>query len=81
MSAPIGALTRDIELTKSLYAADAPWTVESVGYFIQSLLQGAFIFAKAKQSRQVARDSLAHLHRYLVALFARPTSKITRKRK
>jgi len=35
-------------------------------------LQGAFIFAKAKQGPEVARESLAHLRRYLGDLFTQP---------
>jgi hypothetical protein len=33
------------------------------------VLQGSFIFAKAKQSPEVERDNLAHLRGYLKALF------------
>jgi len=70
MSTHIAELTRDIEAAKQRYAPDADWTADSVGYFIQSVLQGSFIFAKAKQSPNVARESLAHLRRYLKSLFA-----------
>lgn len=80
LHAHIAALGRDIELAKQLYAPDAVWTVDSVGYFIQSVLQGAFIFAKARQSPVVARESLAHLRRYLTFLFPKPVNK-TRKEK
>lgn len=69
MSTHIAILTRDIEAAKQLYAPEAPWSAASVGYFIQTVLQGAFIFAKAKQGPEVVRDSLAHLRRYLEALF------------
>jgi len=62
-------LAGDIEAAKQLYAPTAPWSAESVGYFIQSVLQGSFIFAKAKQSPDVARENLAHLRRYLGLLF------------
>lgn len=79
MSAHIAALTRDLEAAKQRYAPDAPWSAESVGYFIQSVLQGSFIFAKAKQDPQVARDSLAHLRRYLETLFPQPRSTNRRK--
>ena len=72
MSAHIAELTRDIEAAKQVYAPDAQWSAESVGYFIQSVLQGAFIFAKAKQGPEVVRESLAHLRRYLGALFSQP---------
>jgi TetR/AcrR family transcriptional repressor of nem operon len=72
LSRHIGILTRDIEAAKKLYAPDATWSAASVGYFIQSVLQGAFIFAKAKQGPEVVRESLAHLRRYLGFLFNPP---------
>jgi TetR/AcrR family transcriptional regulator, transcriptional repressor for nem operon len=71
----IEILTRDIEAAKRLYAPDASWSAASVGYFIQSTLQGAFIFAKAKQGPEVVRESLAHLRRYLAATFEQPLSR------
>jgi TetR/AcrR family transcriptional repressor of nem operon len=70
MSAHIAELTRDLETAKQRYAPTATWTPESVGYFIQAVLQGAFIFAKAKQGADVARGSLDHLRRYLQHLFS-----------
>ncbi|MGZ3409063.1 MAG: TetR/AcrR family transcriptional regulator [Xanthobacteraceae bacterium] len=72
MSEHVDMLTRDIEAAKKLYAPDATWTAESVGYFMQSVLQGAFIFAKAKQSPGVALESLKHLRRYLEMLLNAP---------
>ena len=72
MSTHIAIITRDVEAAKRLYAPDSPWSAESVGYFIQSVLQGAFIFAKAKQGPEVVRESLAHLRRYLGLLFNKP---------
>ncbi|MBX3502868.1 MAG: TetR/AcrR family transcriptional regulator [Alphaproteobacteria bacterium] len=69
MSSHIVAITRDAEAARQLYAPNAEWTAESVGYFIQAVLQGSFIFAKAKQQADVARQNLAHLRRYLVSLF------------
>jgi TetR/AcrR family transcriptional repressor of nem operon len=65
----VDTLVIDCEAAKRLYAPDAPWSAESVGVFIQTVLQGALIFAKAKQGPEVARESLAHLRRYLVSLF------------
>jgi TetR/AcrR family transcriptional repressor of nem operon len=72
LSEHVAALTRDIEAAKQRYAPDAPWSAESVGYFIQAVLQGAFIFAKAKQNPDVAVASLGHLRRYLVTLLGQP---------
>jgi len=72
MSEHVAELTRDIKAAKQLYAPDAPWSAQSVGYFMQSVLQGAFIFAKAKQSPQVAIESLRHLRRYLETILGQP---------
>jgi TetR/AcrR family transcriptional regulator, transcriptional repressor for nem operon len=69
MSDHVSVLIGYIESAKQLYVPDASWTAESLGYFIQSVLQGSFIFSKAKQSSEVARESLAHLRRYLQSLF------------
>ena len=74
MSSHIEMLTRDIEAAKRLYAPRAKWSAESVGYFIQAVLQGSFVFAKAKQSTEVARENLLHLRRYLSSLL-NPTTK------
>lgn len=68
MSAHVAALVVDIEAAKQRHAPDAAWTAESLGYFIQSVLQGAFIFAKAKQGPEVVRDALSHLRRYIETL-------------
>jgi len=65
----IDTLARDVAAAKRLYAPDAPWSAQSVGVFIQSVLQGAFIFAKAEQGPEVAREALSHLRRYLSLLF------------
>jgi TetR/AcrR family transcriptional repressor of nem operon len=69
MSRHIAALTQDIEAAKKLYAPRASWRAESVGYFIQSVLQGSFVFAKARQKSKVVHDNLEHLRSYLHSLF------------
>jgi TetR/AcrR family transcriptional regulator, transcriptional repressor for nem operon len=74
MSAHIANLTRDIEAARQRYTPDAAWSAESVGYFIQSVLQGSFIFAKAKEGSGVVRENLRHLRRYLETLFT-PTKR------
>jgi TetR/AcrR family transcriptional repressor of nem operon len=72
LSSHIAHLTRDIRAAKKLYAPKATWTAESLGNYIQAVLQGSFIFAKSKQGPKVARDNLQHLHRYLCLLFNSP---------
>jgi TetR/AcrR family transcriptional repressor of nem operon len=71
LAAHIAELTRDLALAKQLHCPAAKWTAESVGYFMQSVLQGSFIFAKAAQNAAVVRDNLAHLRRYLEMLFGK----------
>jgi TetR/AcrR family transcriptional repressor of nem operon len=80
MSAHIAELTQDVEAAKKLYAPKAKWSAESVGYFMQTVLQGSFIFAKATQGPEVIRENIDHLSRYLGFLFGRPVN-TSRKRK
>ena len=69
MSNHTAKLIDDVEAAKRLYAPDASWSAESLAYYIQTVLQGSFIFAKAKLSAEVAVDSLGHLRRHLEILF------------
>jgi TetR/AcrR family transcriptional repressor of nem operon len=69
LASHVGELTRDLAAAKELYAPHADWTPQSAGNFIQAVLQGSFIFAKAQQGPEVIRESLAHLRRYLLSLF------------
>jgi TetR/AcrR family transcriptional regulator, transcriptional repressor for nem operon len=68
-------LAKDIEAAKALYAPEAAWSALSLALHTQAVLQGAFILAKAKGGPAIARDSLAHLKRYIEQLFHRPISK------
>jgi TetR/AcrR family transcriptional repressor of nem operon len=68
-------VAKDIAAAKLLYAPKAEWSTESLALHTQAVLQGAFILAKSKGGPEVARDCLAHLRRYLLQLFQRPTSK------
>jgi TetR/AcrR family transcriptional repressor of nem operon len=70
----VAELTRDLAAAKARYAPHAFWDPESVGYFMQCVLQGAFIFAKAKQNADIAAASLGHLRNYLVSLLGHPES-------
>jgi TetR/AcrR family transcriptional repressor of nem operon len=59
----------DIAEAKALYAREAEWTTESLAFFTQSVIQGAFILAKAQHGAPIAADCLDHLRRYLEGLF------------
>jgi TetR/AcrR family transcriptional repressor of nem operon len=74
MSNHTAKLIADVEAAKRMYAPDAPWSAASLAYYIQTVLQGSFIFAKAKLSAEVAIDSLAHLRRHLEMLFPKSQS-------
>jgi len=65
MSSHIAHPTRDVEAARQRHVPDAPWTAESVGYFIQAVLQGSFNFAKAKGGSDIARRNLIQLRLYL----------------
>jgi len=67
-------VAQDIAAAKERYAPDAPWRPESLGLYTQAVLQGSFILAKAKGGPEVARDCVAHLRRYVLQLFNRPTN-------
>jgi TetR/AcrR family transcriptional repressor of nem operon len=69
LRAHVDALTSDIKAARSRYAPDAAWTAQSVAVYIQSVLQGAFIFAKAQQDTAVVVSDLEHLSRHLHCLF------------
>ena len=56
-------------------------TADSLATYLQAVLQGAFVMAKALQDRQVAVDSLDHLHRHVEMLFGSSTSKQARRKK
>jgi TetR/AcrR family transcriptional repressor of nem operon len=65
-------LEADIRESMRKYDVRGDWTVESLALHTQSVIQGAFILAKAKGSVAVAAESLDHLRRYLELLFATP---------
>jgi TetR/AcrR family transcriptional repressor of nem operon len=48
---------------------------DSLAAHFQTVIQGAFVMAKAQQDRRVASDSLDHLYRYVELLFGRSTTK------
>jgi TetR/AcrR family transcriptional regulator, transcriptional repressor for nem operon len=61
-------LEADISAAMAQYGV-AGVTSESLALHTQAVLQGAFILAKAKGSADIARESAAHLKRYIMLLF------------
>ncbi len=62
-------LEPDLQAAMDQRGIAADWTPASLARHTQAVLQGAFILAKATGDRDVARDSVDHLKRYLQLLF------------
>lgn len=65
-------LEADIESARIKYDISDGWTAESLARHTQTVLQGAFVLAKAGNDPALARESLDHLHQYIRLLFGRP---------
>lgn len=70
-------LEPDIEAAMRARGVAADWTAASLAVHTQAVLQGAFILAKATGERDVARDSVDHLRRYIQMLFGVPKAGAT----
>jgi TetR/AcrR family transcriptional repressor of nem operon len=66
-------LAADLDAAIARYGAPAGVTGASLGLHTQAVLQGAFILAKGEGGPSIARDSVAHLKRYILMLFGRST--------
>lgn len=72
ISAHAATLVADIEAAVRKYGIQPGWTVESLAYYTQAVIQGSFILAKAQHSSEVAAQCLDHLRRYIEVLFTQP---------
>jgi TetR/AcrR family transcriptional regulator, transcriptional repressor for nem operon len=62
-------LTADIAAAKRARSITADWTPESLARHTQTVIQGAFVLAKAANNIALARESLDHLEQYIRLLF------------
>jgi TetR/AcrR family transcriptional repressor of nem operon len=69
LDAHLAELARDVDEARRKYVPEAPWSAESVALYMQAVLQGSLIFAKARQGPEPAVQCLEHLRRYLEMLF------------
>ncbi|WP_379068636.1 TetR/AcrR family transcriptional regulator [Mesorhizobium sp. UC22_110] len=65
-------LEADIEAARTRYGVSGKWTAGSLARHTQTVLQGAFVLAKAGNDPALARESLDHLDHYIRLLFGRP---------
>ena len=62
------AATLEADLAAALAAAGSDVDPAGLARHVQAVLQGSFILSKAADDPQVARDSIAHLRRYVEGL-------------
>ncbi|MDY0871497.1 TetR/AcrR family transcriptional regulator [Dongia rigui] len=73
MSDHAAMVQRDIDAAMAEEGLSPDWTAESLAFYIQAVMQGSFIFAKAKQGPAIAKANLDHLITYLeIALSQKP---------
>jgi TetR/AcrR family transcriptional repressor of nem operon len=65
-------LEGDIAAAMKDRGISGPWTAESLARHTQTVLQGAFVIAKAGNDAELAREALDHLDRYIRLLFNCP---------
>lgn len=65
-------LELDIAAALRTYGGDGQWSAASLAVYMQAVIQGAFILAKAQQGPAVAAACLDHLRRYIQTLFSHP---------
>ncbi len=68
-------LESDIAEAVAKYAGHGQWSPASLALHMQSVIQGAFILAKAMNDSAAAAACLDHLRRYLHLLFIHPEAK------
>lgn len=70
-----GELARDFEAAIAAHPPRVPVTAASLATFTQTVMQGAFVLAKAQGNAAAVPDALIHLKRYLAQLFDRSIDK------
>jgi|SRR5579863_994300 len=68
----VAMLESDIAAALRTYGGDGQWSAASLAVYMQAVIQGAFIFAKAQKGPAVAAACLDHLRRYIQMLFRHP---------
>ena len=71
ISAYCEALAVDIQQAIDKYGVQHDVTALDLAEYTQTVLQSAFVMAKAKGDPQNARDNVAHLKRYVIMLFGK----------
>ena len=72
ISEQVAMLEADIAEAMRKHRGKSQWSARSLALYMQAVVQGALILAKAKNGPGVAIGCFEHLRRYLEMLFARP---------
>jgi len=72
LSEHVAMLELDIAEALRIHGGDGQWSAESLAIYMQAVVQGAFILAKAHNGPAVAAACLDHLRRYIHTLFGHP---------
>jgi TetR/AcrR family transcriptional repressor of nem operon len=78
ISGHAATLEADIAEAMEQHDLHGEWTARSLALYIQAVMQGAFILAKAKGGPEVAAECLDHLHLYIEMLFTQTGTKENR---
>lgn len=70
-------LEPDIRAAMKTWNISGDWTAESLARHTQTVLQGAFVLAKAGNDAALARESLDHLDQYIRLLFGCPNKEVS----
>jgi TetR/AcrR family transcriptional regulator, transcriptional repressor for nem operon len=65
----VAMLELDIAAALRTYGSDGQWSAASLAIYMQAVIQGAFILAKAQKGPAVAAGCLDHLRRHIQTLF------------
>ena len=68
-------LVPTIEDARQRHAPEADWSAESLALYTQTVLQGAFVLAKAATDPGRVTDAISHLRRYIETLLPAPTQR------
>jgi TetR/AcrR family transcriptional regulator, transcriptional repressor for nem operon len=68
----VAMLEADIAQAMQLHGIAGDWSAASLARYAQTVIQGAFIMAKAHNDKAIAKESLEHFKRYLKLLFEKP---------
>jgi TetR/AcrR family transcriptional repressor of nem operon len=74
IGAHLGQLTIMVEQALAAHPG-AQVDAASLAAYMQAVIQGAFVMAKARDDRRIAQDCVDHLYRHVEMLFGRSTSK------